>query len=60
MVDTESRSGIALRVEVDEEHCQSAESKGSREIHAGGRFADAALLVRYNEDPGGTRRWQCG
>jgi hypothetical protein len=56
MINTKGRRGIALRIEVDEEHSQSAQGECRRQIHTGRRLADAALLVGDDEDPSVRRR----
>jgi hypothetical protein len=41
--------GVALRVHVDEEHALLGDGEARREVHGGGRLADAAFLVRDRE-----------
>ena len=43
--DAETACGIALRVDVHHEHVQPHERDERAEVYAGGRFADAALLI---------------
>jgi hypothetical protein len=49
--DSEGRTRIALRVQVDDERLEPLHRKRGREIDRGGRFAHPALLVGDGEQP---------
>jgi hypothetical protein len=51
VVDAERRGRVALRVEVDDQHAQTADGERGGEVHRGGGLAHAALLVRHDHDP---------
>ena len=50
-VDPEPGGGVALRVEVDDQHPVAELGQRSAEVHRGGRLADPTLLVRDRDDP---------
>ena len=52
VLDAEGGGGVALRVEVDDEHLQPLQGQRRREVDRGGGLADAALLVGHRQDPG--------
>ena len=49
-LDAATHGGVALRIDVDEQHAAARRGERGREIHGGGRLADAALLVRDRDD----------
>ena len=51
-VDAEAGAGVALRVEVDDEHPVAEVGQAGPEVHGRGGLADAALLVGDGQDPG--------
>ena len=51
-VDPEPGAGVALRVEVDDEHPVAEVGQAGAEVHGRGRLAHAALLVGDREDAG--------
>ena len=60
-VDAEAGAGVALRVEVDDQHPVAEVGQAGPEVHRGGGLADAALLVGDGHDPGQrTRRRAVG
>ena len=60
VVDAEGGRGVALGIEIHQQHRQPAEREGGRQVDAGGGLSDAALLVRDDEDAGEWRRGQRG
>ena len=50
--DAETRAGIALRVEVDDQDAAAGRAQGGAQIDRGRGLADTALLVRDGEYPG--------
>src|SRR5690606_318567 len=48
--DIEGRRGVALRIEVDDEHLGAELGKGGGEVDGSRRLAHAALLIRDGED----------
>ena len=46
----EAGAGIALRIEIDNQHALANGGKRGAEIDGGGRFSDAAFLVGNDED----------
>jgi hypothetical protein len=55
VLDPESRRGVALRVEIDDEHAGAGLRERRREVHRRRGLADAALLVGDREDAGALR-----
>ena len=55
VADAEPGRGVALRIEVDDEHPESELGEGGAEVHGRRGLADAALLVGDREDPGQRR-----
>jgi hypothetical protein len=55
VLDAERRRGVALRVEVDDQHAQSVLGQSGGHVDGGRRLADPALLVGDREDPGPAR-----
>jgi hypothetical protein len=55
VLDVEGRRGVALRVQVDDQHPLPELREPGRDVHRRGGLADATLLVRDHEDPGGLR-----
>ena len=51
-VDAEAGRGVALGVEVDDEHPEARLGQGRAEVHRGRGLPDAALLVGDGDDPG--------
>ncbi len=51
LVDPAPHGGVALGVEIDEEHAPARGRERGRKIHAGGRLADAPFLVGDRDDP---------
>ena len=51
-VDAEPGRGIALRIEIDDQHPLADRGQRGAEIDRGGGLADAALLVGEREDRG--------
>ena len=56
MLMPEPRAGVALRVEVDDEHPVAEVGQAGAEVHRGRGLAHAALLVGDGHDPGQGRR----
>jgi hypothetical protein len=52
MVDAERSTGIALRIQIDNEHCEAAKCESGGHVHARRGLADTSLLIRDDEDPG--------
>src|SRR5690606_39451147 len=50
LVDAAAHGGVALRIEVHQQHAFVHAREGSRQVDCGGGFADATLLVGYCED----------
>ena len=50
LVDAEAGAGIALRVEVDDQHALADGGQRGAEIDGGGGLADAALLIGERDD----------
>ena len=55
MLDAERCRGIALGVQIDEQHGQAAERQRCGQVDRAGGLADAALLVGHHEDAGRAR-----
>ena len=53
VLDAERGRGVALRVEVDDEHPGAGPGQRCGEVDGGRRLADAALLVRDRQHPSG-------
>ena len=51
-VSSRTGRGIALRVEVHEQHAPAVMREARAEVHGDGGLADAALLVRDDVDAG--------
>ena len=49
-VDAEPGRGVALGIEIDDQHPLADRGERGAEIDGGGRLADAALLVRHGEN----------
>ena len=61
LVHTAAHRRVALRVEVDQQHPAPRRRERHREVDAGGRLSDAALLVGYRDDLGhGSSRASAG
>ena len=58
MLDSKRGGRVALRVEIDNEHSESAKRECGGQVHTRRGLADAALLVCDDEDAGVCRRWQ--
>ncbi len=52
LVDAEPRAGIALRIEIDDEHAFADGGERRAEIDGGRRLADPALLIGERDDAG--------
>ena len=52
VVDAETRGGVALRVEVDDQRAVAQLGQAGTEVDGGGGLADAALLVGDGDDTG--------
>ncbi len=50
-VDAEPGRGIALRIEIDDQHALADGGQSRAEIDGGRRLADAAFLVGEDENP---------
>ena len=59
-VDAEAGGGIALRIEIDDQHVLADGRERGAEIDGGCGLADAALLVGEGEDPGNRRQVEHG
>ena len=46
----EAGAGVALRVDIHDEHALSRRRNAGGEVDTGGRLADAALLVGHSDD----------
>ena len=55
VVDAERGAGVALRVDVDDQHGQSGLGQRGGDVDGGGGLADATLLVGDGEDAGRRR-----
>ena len=53
LVDAAAHGGVALRIEIDQQHPLLVRSQASRKVDGGGGLADAALLVGDAEHAGG-------
>ncbi len=49
-IDAETGGGIALRIEIDDQHALADRGERGAEIDRGGGLADAALLVGQRQD----------
>ena len=49
-LDAEAGRGVALGVEIDDQHALAAGGEGGRQVDGGGGLADSALLVRHGDD----------
>jgi hypothetical protein len=54
-IDAKAGGGVALRIEVDEQHVAAEGGKAGGQIYGGGGFADAAFLVGDRDDAAGGR-----
>jgi hypothetical protein len=52
LVDAAAHGGVALGVEVDQQHALAGCGEAGGEVDTGGRLADAALLVGDTENAG--------
>src|SRR5260221_463575 len=62
LVDAAAHGGVALRIEVHQQHATPGLGERRSQIDAGGGFADAALLVHHRENlshPRHSTRWRC-
>jgi hypothetical protein len=55
--DADAGRGVALRVEIEDQHLLADGCEGGAEIDGGGGLADAALLIGYGKD---AERARCG
>ena len=53
VLDAQRGAGVALRVEVDDQHPQTPPGEGGGDVDRGGGLADATLLVGHHDCPGG-------
>ena len=59
-VDAKAGRGIALRIEIDDQHVFADGGKRRAEIDRGRGLADAALLIGEDEDRSGSQRARSG
>ena len=55
-IDAETGRGVALRIEIDDQHALADRGERGAEIDRGGGLADAALLVGERQDARMARR----
>ena len=55
VIDAKAGAGIALRVEIDQQHAAAACRQRCREIDRGGGFPDATLLIGNGDNALGWR-----